>query len=46
MKDITYVFIGKAARVFVFGLVSVMTPFYLRTLGYSAFYVGLVSALS
>src|SRR5439155_13072563 len=44
MKDITYFFIGNAARVFVFGLVSVMTPFYLRTLGYSAFYVGLVSA--
>src|SRR6267143_2532725 len=44
MKDITYVFIGKAARVFVFGLVSVMTPFYVATLGYSAFYVGLVIA--
>ncbi|TLY04305.1 MAG: MFS transporter [Thaumarchaeota archaeon] len=44
VKDLTYVFIGKAARVFVFGLVSVMTPFYVATLGYSAFYVGLVSA--
>src|SRR5712691_8118764 len=44
MKDISYVFIGKGARVFVFGLVSVMTPFYLHTLGYSASYVGLVVA--
>src|SRR2546428_763614 len=44
MKDIRYVFIGKAARVFVFGLVSVMTPFYVHILGYSAFYVGLVLA--
>jgi|SRR2546428_1295149 len=44
VKDLTYVFIGKAARVFVFGLVSVMTPIYVDALGYSRFYVTLVIA--
>ncbi len=44
MKSVTYVFIGKAARVFVFGLVSIMTPVYMATLGYSSFYVGIALA--
>ncbi|TLY12784.1 MAG: MFS transporter, partial [Thaumarchaeota archaeon] len=44
VKDLTYVFIGKAARVFVFGLVSVMTPIYVATLGFSSFYVTLIIA--
>jgi predicted MFS family arabinose efflux permease len=35
-----YLFVSKAARVFVFGLVSVMTPVYLASLGYSPVYVG------
>lgn len=37
---LAYMFVGKAARVFVFGLVSVMTPVYLDSLGYSPLYVG------
>lgn len=37
---LVYMFVGKAARVFVFGLVSVMTPVYLDSLGYSPIYVG------
>jgi MFS family permease len=37
---LAYMFVGKAARVFVFGLVSVMTPVYLDSLGYSPVYVG------
>lgn len=37
---VAYLFMNKAARVFVFGLVSVMTPIYLATLGYSPLYVG------
>ncbi|MCL4435380.1 MAG: MFS transporter [Thaumarchaeota archaeon] len=44
MSDAAYVFVGKAARVFVFGLVSVMTPVYLAGLGYSAFIVGVALA--
>src|SRR5437667_11102814 len=44
LKDLTYVFIGKAARVFVFGLVSVMTPIYIAALGYSPLYVTLIIA--
>ncbi len=44
MKKVTYVFLSKAARVFVFGLASVMTPIYLATLGYSPFYVGVAIA--
>ncbi len=35
------VFISKTARVFVSGLVSVMTPIYLATLGYSPLVVGI-----
>lgn len=45
ISNIAYVFVGKAARVFVFGLVSIMTPIYLAMLGYSAFYVGLALAV-
>jgi predicted MFS family arabinose efflux permease len=41
MNSVTYIFVGKAARVFVFVLVSIMTPIYLTLLGYSAFYVGI-----
>jgi MFS family permease len=37
---LAYLFVNKAARVFVFGLVSVMTPIYLDFLGYSPLYVG------
>src|SRR2546422_9136787 len=44
VNEVTSVFIGKAARVFVFGLVSVMTPIYVDALGYSRFYVTLVIA--
>ncbi|MCL5319177.1 MAG: MFS transporter [Thaumarchaeota archaeon] len=44
MSDASYVFVGKAARVFVFGLISVMTPVYLAELGYSAFIVGVALA--
>lgn len=44
MNNVTYIFLCKAARVFVFGLVSVMTPIYLATLGYSPFYVGVALA--
>src|SRR3989441_7450155 len=44
VNDLTYLFVGKAARVFVFGLVSVMTPIYIDALGYSRFYVTLVIA--
>ena len=44
MTDAAYVFVGKAARVFVFGLVSVMTPVYLAELGYPAFIVGVALA--
>ena len=44
VNEVTSVFIGKAARVFVFGLVSVMTPIYVDALGYSRFYVTLIIA--
>ena len=37
---LAYLFVNKAARVFVFGLVSVMTPVYLASLGYSPVLVG------
>lgn len=37
---LVYMFVNKAARVFVFGFVSVMTPVYLASLGYSPVYVG------
>ena len=43
-NDLPYLYVGKAARVFVFGLVSVMTPIYIDALGYSPFYVTLVIA--
>jgi MFS family permease len=39
------ILVSKAARVFVFGIVSIMTPVYVATLGYSPFYVGLVLAV-
>lgn len=39
------IFASKAVRVFVFGLVSIMTPVYVATLGYSPFYVGVVLAV-
>lgn len=45
VSDAAYVFVGKAARVFVFGLVSVMTPVYLAELGYPAFIVGVALAV-
>jgi predicted MFS family arabinose efflux permease len=38
---LVYMFVSKAARVFVFGMVSVMTPIYLAILGYSPVYVGI-----
>src|SRR3990172_7014824 len=44
MSDAAYVFVGKAARVLVFGLVSVMTPVYLAELGYPALIVGVALA--
>lgn len=39
------VFIAKALRVFVFGLVSVVTPIYAAVLGYSSLQVGIVVAV-
>ena len=38
---LVYLFVTKAARIFVFGMVSVMTPVYLAFLGYSPTYVGI-----
>lgn len=38
------ILVAKAARVFVFGLASIMTPVYIAILGYSPFYVGLAVA--
>lgn len=40
MRNVVLVFVAKAARVFVFGLVSVATPVYLATLGYGPLLVG------
>lgn len=40
-RRLTIVFTAKTARVFVSGLVSIITPVYLAALGYSALYVGL-----
>lgn len=37
--------VGKAARVFVSGMLSVMTPFYLAALGYPPVYVGLALSM-
>lgn len=42
MVGIANLFLTKGVRVFVFGLVSIMTPAYLATLGYSPFFVGIV----
>ena len=44
MNSLYNIFASKAARVFVFGIVSIMTPVYLATLGYSPVYVGLALA--
>jgi MFS family permease len=44
LSSVSYLFAGKAARVFVFGMVSIMTPIYLVELGYSALYVGIALA--
>jgi MFS family permease len=44
MKSVTHLYVGKAARVFVFGLVSVLTPIYVATLGYPPLLVGVVLA--
>jgi MFS family permease len=35
------IFLSKAARVFVSGLISVMTPVYLAILGYSPYFIGI-----
>ena len=43
--NLNIILASKAARVFVFGLVSIMTPVYIATLGYSPFYVGLALAV-
>lgn len=45
MNTVAYVFVSKAVRLFVFGLVSIMTPIYMATLGYSPFYVGAAIAV-
>ena len=44
MKGIYSIYASKTARVFVFGIVSIMTPVYIATLGYSPLYVGLALA--
>ncbi|MEM3185251.1 MAG: MFS transporter [Conexivisphaerales archaeon] len=41
MQAIISIYSIKAMRVFVFGMVSIMTPVYLSILGFSPFYVGL-----
>jgi predicted MFS family arabinose efflux permease len=43
MSNVLRIFVAKGARVFVFGLVSVLTPVYLAALGYSTLsvYVGI-----
>ena len=41
MNSVTRIYIAKAARVFVFGLVSVITPVYLAALGNAPLLVGL-----
>jgi MFS family permease len=40
-RDLTRIMVAKAARVSIFGLVSIMTPVYMATLGYSPFLVGI-----
>ena len=42
MSELSYVLTCKATRVFVFGLVSIITPIYVALLGYSSLYVGIV----
>src|SRR5487761_124765 len=42
MNRLPYLFAAKAARVFVFGLVSIITPIYAALLGYSPLHVGIV----
>lgn len=41
MNGLSIVFASKAIRVFVFGMVTVLTPVYLSLMGYSSLYVGL-----
>ena len=42
LSDLASVLTTKATRVFVFGLVSIITPIYVALLGYSSLYVGIV----
>lgn len=42
LSDLAYILTTKATRVFVFGLVSIITPIYVALLGYSSLYVGIV----
>ena len=44
MNGYSSILVAKGARVFVFGLASIMTPVYVAVLGYTPFYVGLVVA--
>ncbi len=44
MNSYSSILVAKGARVFVFGLASIMTPVYVSVLGYPPFYVGLVVA--
>ena len=44
MKGVYSIFASKTVRVFVFGIVSIMTPVYIATLGYSPLYVGFALA--
>ena len=44
LSRLSQIFTAKATRVFVFGLLSVMTPVDVAHLGYSALYVGIVLA--
>jgi MFS family permease len=44
MNNFSSILVAKGARVFVFGLASIMTPVYVAILGYSPFYVGLALA--
>jgi MFS family permease len=43
-NDFSSILLAKGARVFVFGLTSIMTPIYILILGYSAFFVGVALA--
>lgn len=45
MNNLIRVFVAKAVRVFVFGVVSVVTPVYLDIIGYSPFLVGVAVAV-